>query len=171
MLEAILVAIDTQLGPPVVNSNFEVENQGSSQSSVSAQTAEMKLSTLSLPTFSGVTEEWLAFSDLFETAVSNNQNVKTCKSKFRCKKCKTPRHSLLHIEIVSSRGKQGAVNVLNSSRLSVNASVFSPAPIPGTSEPSENSKLWMLYRVLLMCDPKYTNSSLNSSNVGKRYLG
>ncbi|GFS37784.1 DUF1758 domain-containing protein [Trichonephila inaurata madagascariensis] len=164
-LEAILVAIDTQLMPTVVNSNFEVKNQGSSQSLVSARSAEVKLPTLSLPIFSGVTEEWLAFSDLFEAAVSNNQNltgaqklqylkgslksdalkifhsVKTCKSKFRCKKCKKPHHSLLHIENVSSGGKHGAVNVLNSSELSINAPVFSPVPVSGTSEQSENSRV------------------------------
>ncbi|GFQ84400.1 uncharacterized protein TNCT_697441 [Trichonephila clavata] len=67
--------------------------------------------------------------------------VKTCKSKFRCKRCKTPHHSLLHIENASARGRQGTVNVLNSIGLSVNAPVFSPVPIPGTSEPSENSRV------------------------------
>ncbi|GFQ69720.1 integrase catalytic domain-containing protein [Trichonephila clavata] len=67
--------------------------------------------------------------------------VKTCKSKFRCKRCKKPHHSLLHIENASARGRQGAVNVLNSSGLSVNAPVFSPVPIPGSSEPSENSRV------------------------------
>ncbi|GFR10249.1 integrase catalytic domain-containing protein [Trichonephila clavata] len=67
--------------------------------------------------------------------------VKTCKSKFRCKKCKKPHHSLLHIENASARGRQGAVNVLTSSGLSVNAPVFSPVPIPGSSEPSENSRV------------------------------
>ncbi|GFR28826.1 integrase catalytic domain-containing protein [Trichonephila clavata] len=67
--------------------------------------------------------------------------VKTCKSKFRCKRCKTPHHSLLHIENASARGRQGAVNVLNSSGLSVNAPVFSPVPIPGSSEPRENSRV------------------------------
>ncbi|GFY60139.1 DUF1758 domain-containing protein [Trichonephila inaurata madagascariensis] len=51
------------------------------------------------------------------------------------------KESLLHIENVSSRGKQGAVNVLNSSELSVNAPVYSPAPIPGTCEPSKNSRV------------------------------
>ncbi|GFW01238.1 DUF1758 domain-containing protein [Trichonephila clavipes] len=74
-LEAILVAIDIQLMPSVVNSDFEVKNQGSSQSLVSARSAEVKLPLLSLPIFSGVTEEWLAFSDLFEVAVSNNKNL------------------------------------------------------------------------------------------------
>ncbi|GFR18978.1 integrase catalytic domain-containing protein [Trichonephila clavata] len=29
--------------------------------------------------------------------------VKTCKSKFRCKRCKKPHHSLLHIENASAR--------------------------------------------------------------------
>ncbi|GFX91828.1 integrase catalytic domain-containing protein [Trichonephila clavipes] len=348
-LEEILVAIDTQLMPFVVNSDFEVKNQGSSQGLVSARSAEVKLPTLSLPIFSGVTEEWLAFSDLFEAAVSNNKNitgaqklqylkgslksdalkivnslsitndnfeiawkllkdryfnkkeimsslikkfinitpvsgesstqilnlidstkefvrmvesleymvdpttdtllmhmilfkldpnsrtwfertfstdviprldellhflatqarsitssttkrnvqrkvtlvasnaqsqyplcnaehtlsrcdtflklsvqgrsdffktnnvcfncltqfhsVKTCKSKFRCKKCKKPHHSLLHIENVRAKGRQGAVNVLNSRELSVNAPVFSPVPIACTSEPSENSRV------------------------------
>ncbi|GFW52095.1 integrase catalytic domain-containing protein [Trichonephila clavipes] len=348
-LEEILVAIDTQLMPSVVNSDFEVKNQGSCQSLVSARSAEVKLPTLSLPIFSGVTEEWLAFSDLFEAAVSNNNDltgaqklqylkgslksdalkivnslsitndnfeiawkllkdryfnkreiisslfkkfvnitplsgesstqilnlldstkefvrmlesleyqvdptsdtllmhmilfkldpnssiwfertfstdvipmldellqflatqarsitssttkrnvqrkvalvasnaqlqcslcnaehtlsrcatflklsvqgrsdfvktnnvcfncltqfhsVKTYKSKFRCKKCKKPHHSLLHIENVSDKGRQGAVNVLNSRELSVNAPVFSPVPISGTSEQSENSRV------------------------------
>ncbi|GFT32186.1 DUF1758 domain-containing protein [Trichonephila clavipes] len=74
-LEEILVAIDTQLMPSVVNSDFEVKNQGSSHSLVSARSAEVKLPTLSLPIFSGVTEEWLAFSDLFEAAVSNNNDL------------------------------------------------------------------------------------------------
>ncbi|GFU87449.1 DUF1758 domain-containing protein [Trichonephila clavipes] len=309
--------------PSVVNSDFEVKNQGSSQSLVSARSSEVKLPTLSLPIFSGVTEEWLAFSDLFEAAVSNNKNltgaqklqylkgslksdalkivnslsitndnfeiawkllkdryfnkreimsslikkfinitplsgesstqilnlidstkefvrmlesleyqveptsdtllmhmiffkldpnsrtwfertfstdviprkvtlvvsnaqsqyplcnaehtlsrcdtflklsvqgrldfvkttnvyfncltpfhsVKTCKCKFRCKKCKKPHHSLLHIENVSAKGRQGAVNVLNSTELSINAPVFSPVPISSTSEPSENSRV------------------------------
>ncbi|GFX05995.1 DUF1758 domain-containing protein [Trichonephila clavipes] len=273
-LEEILVAIDTQLMPSVVNSDFEVKNQGSSHSLVSARSAEVKLPTLSLPIFSGVTEEWLAFSDLFEAAVSNNNDltgaqklqylkgslksdalkiinslsitndnfeiawkllrdryfnkrgimsslikkfinitplsgesstqilklidstkefvrmlesleyrvdpttdtllmhmiyclsliripglglrepfqqmssqvsqcdsVKTCKSKFRCKKCKKPHHSLLHFENVSVKGRQGAVNVLNSRELSINAPVFSPVPISSTSEPSENSRV------------------------------
>ncbi|GFX25928.1 uncharacterized protein TNCV_2899531 [Trichonephila clavipes] len=294
-LEEILVAIDTQLMPSAVNSDFEVKNQGSSHSLVSARSAEVKLPTLSLPIFSGVTEEWLAFSDLFEAAVSNNNDltgaqklqylkgslksdalkiinslsitndnfeiawkllkdryfnkreimsslikkfinitplsgesctqilnlidstkefvrmlesleymvdpttdtllmhmilfkldpnsrtwfertystdviprldellqflatqarsitssttkrnvqgsVKTCKSKFRCKKCKKPHHSLLHFENVSAKGRQGAVNVLNSRELSINAPVFSPVPISGTSEPSENSRV------------------------------
>ncbi|GFX24684.1 uncharacterized protein TNCV_3344641 [Trichonephila clavipes] len=68
-------------------------------------------------------------------------SVKTCKSKFRCKKCKKPHHNLLHIENVSAKGRQGAVNVLNSRELSVNAPVFSPVPISSTSEPSENSRV------------------------------
>ncbi|GFR14023.1 DUF1758 domain-containing protein [Trichonephila clavata] len=50
-------------------------------------------------------------------------------------------HSLLHIENASARGRQGAVNVLNSSGLSVNAPVFSPVPISGSSQPSENSRV------------------------------
>ncbi|GFS73992.1 DUF1758 domain-containing protein [Trichonephila clavipes] len=348
-LEEILVAIDTQLMPSVVNSDFEVKNPGSRQGLVSARSAEVKLPTLSLPIFSGVTEERLAFSDLVEAAVSNNNDltgvqklqylkgslrsdalkiinylsvtndnfeiawkllkdryfnkreimsslikkfinitplsgesspqilnlidstkkfvrmlesleyqidptsdtllmhmilfkldpnsrtwfertfstdviprldellqflatqarsitssttkrnvqrkvtlvasnaqsqcplcnaertlsrcdtflklsvqgrsdfiktnnvcfnclthfhsVKTCKSKFRCKKCKKHHHSLLHIENVSAKGRQGAVNVLNSRELSINAPVFSPVPISGTSEPSEKSRV------------------------------
>ncbi|GFW55680.1 uncharacterized protein TNCV_120641 [Trichonephila clavipes] len=68
-------------------------------------------------------------------------SVKTCKSKFRCKKCKKPHHSLLHFENVSAKGRQGAVNVLNSRELSVNAPVFSPVPISSTSEPGENSRV------------------------------
>ncbi|GFW07384.1 integrase catalytic domain-containing protein [Trichonephila clavipes] len=68
-------------------------------------------------------------------------SVKTCKSKFRCKKCKKPHHSLLHIENVSAKGRQGAVNVLNSRELSVNAPVCSPVPISSTSEPSEISRV------------------------------
>ncbi|GFS72039.1 DUF1758 domain-containing protein [Trichonephila clavipes] len=308
--------------PSVVNSDFEVKNQSSSQGLVSARSAEVKLPKLSLPIFSGVTEEWLAFSDLFEAAVSNNNDltgaqklqylkgnlksdalkivnslsitndnfeiawkllkdryfnkreimsflikkfinitplsgesstqilnlidstkefldpnyrtwfertfstdviprldellqflatqarsitnsttkrnvqrkvilvaskaqsqcplcnaehtlsrcdtflklsvqgrsdfvktnnvcfncltqfhsVKTCKSKFRCKKCKKPHHSLLHFENVSAKGREGAVNV-KFRELSINAPVFSPVPISGTSEPSENSRV------------------------------
>ncbi|GFY41241.1 DUF1758 domain-containing protein [Trichonephila inaurata madagascariensis] len=85
-------------------------------------------------------------SDFVKTNVCFNcltqfHSVKTCKSKFRCKRCKKPHHSLLHIENVSSRGKQGAVNVLNSSELSVNAPVFSRALIPGTCEQNENSRV------------------------------
>ncbi|GFW21155.1 integrase catalytic domain-containing protein [Trichonephila clavipes] len=68
-------------------------------------------------------------------------SVKTCKSKFRCKKCKKPHHSLLHIENVNAKGRQGAVNLLNYRELSVNAPVFSPGPISSTSEPSENSRV------------------------------
>ncbi|GFY08355.1 integrase catalytic domain-containing protein [Trichonephila clavipes] len=68
-------------------------------------------------------------------------SVKTCKSKFRCKRCEKPHHSLLHIENVSANGRQGAVNVLNSRELSSNAPVFSPVPISGFSEPSENSRV------------------------------
>ncbi|XP_071034195.1 uncharacterized protein [Parasteatoda tepidariorum] len=68
-------------------------------------------------------------------------NVKTCNSKFRCKKCKKPHHTLLHIENVSDRGKQGAINKSNSSELSINAPVFSPALIPSTSQSSENSRV------------------------------
>ncbi|GFR10251.1 integrase catalytic domain-containing protein [Trichonephila clavata] len=75
MLEAILVTIDTQLVPSVINSDLEAINKDSSQTSISAQSAEVKLPTLCLPILSGVTEEWLAFSDLFEAAVSNNQNL------------------------------------------------------------------------------------------------
>ncbi|GFS72701.1 transposable element Tcb2 transposase [Trichonephila clavipes] len=39
------------------------------------------------------------------------------------------------------QGRQGAVNVLNSREPSVKAPVFSPVPISGTSEPSENSRV------------------------------
>ncbi|GFT23870.1 integrase catalytic domain-containing protein [Trichonephila clavipes] len=305
-LEVILVAIDTQLMPSVVNFNFEVKNQGSGQSLVSARSSEMKLSTLSLPIFSGVTEEWLAFSDLFEAAVSNNQyltgaqklqylkgslksdalkivnslsitndnfeiswkllkdryfnkreimsslikkfinitplsgesstqilnlidstkefvrmlesleykvdpttdtllmhmilfkldpNSRTwfertfstdvipnldellqflatqarsitssttkrnvqrkvtlvasnaqsqcplCNAEHTLSRCDTFLKFLLHIENVSAKGRQGAVNVFNSRELSVNAPVFSPVPISNTSEPSENSRV------------------------------
>ncbi|GFY55156.1 DUF1758 domain-containing protein [Trichonephila inaurata madagascariensis] len=35
----------------------------------------MKLPTLSLPRFSGVNDEWLTFSDLFQAAITNNQNL------------------------------------------------------------------------------------------------
>ncbi|GFU08902.1 integrase catalytic domain-containing protein [Trichonephila clavipes] len=85
-------------------------------------------------------------SDFVKTNVCFNcltqfHSGKTCKSKFRCKKCKKPHHSLLHIENVSAKGGQGAVNVLNSRELSVNAPVFSPVPISSTSEPSEHSRV------------------------------
>ncbi|GFW95783.1 uncharacterized protein TNCV_5023181 [Trichonephila clavipes] len=116
----------TEIDPDLEEGN-KVKNQGSSPSLVSARSAEMKLPTLSLPIFSGVTEEWLAFSDLFEAAVSNNQNL-------------TGVQKLQYLKD-SLKEKQGAVNVLNSSELSVNASVFSLAPIPGTCEPSKNSRV------------------------------
>ncbi|GFX67861.1 DUF1758 domain-containing protein [Trichonephila clavipes] len=40
-----------------------------------SDSTEIKLPTLSLPTFSGVIDEWLTFSDLFQAAVTNNQNL------------------------------------------------------------------------------------------------
>ncbi|GBO31912.1 hypothetical protein AVEN_258181-1, partial [Araneus ventricosus] len=258
-LEAVLVSIDTQLPPPVVNSDFEARKQNSDQVSVSSQSAEVKLPTLSLPIFSGATEEWLAFSDLFEAAVSNNQNltgaqklqylkgslksdalkildtnsriwfertfstdvipkldellqflatqarsitsstskrnvqkkvtlvaskaqsqcplcnkdhslskcesflklsvqkrseffksnnvcfncltqfhgIKACKSKFRCRTCKKPHHTLLHFESVSGRGRQTSGELSNSSKLSINAPVFKPASVSNESSSKE----------------------------------
>ncbi|GFU82665.1 DUF1758 domain-containing protein [Trichonephila clavipes] len=235
--------------PSVVNSDFEVKNQGSSQGLVSARSAEVKFPILSLPIFSGVTEEWLTFSDLFETTVSNNQNLtasqklqylkgslksdalkivnslsitndnfeipwKLLKDRYFNKReimsslikkfinitplsgesstqilnlidstkefvrmLESPEYqvdptsdtllmhmillkldpnsrtwfertfstdfipSLLHIENVSAKRRQGAVNMLNSRELSINTPVFSPVPISGTSEPSENSRV------------------------------
>ncbi|GFY42411.1 integrase catalytic domain-containing protein [Trichonephila inaurata madagascariensis] len=38
-------------------------------------------------------------------------SVKTCKSKFRCKKCKKPHHSLLHIENVRAKGRDRALQM------------------------------------------------------------
>ncbi|GFT24016.1 DUF1758 domain-containing protein [Trichonephila clavipes] len=101
--------------PSVVNSDFEVKNQGSSQGLVSARSAVVKLPTLSLPIFSGITEEWLAFSDLFEAAVSNNNDL-------------TGAQKLQYLK--------GSLR-----ELSINAPVFSPVPISSTSEPSENSRV------------------------------
>ncbi|GFW80780.1 DUF1758 domain-containing protein [Trichonephila clavipes] len=40
-----------------------------------SDSTEIKLPTLSLPTFSGVIDEWLTFSDLFQAAGTNNQNL------------------------------------------------------------------------------------------------
>ncbi|GFW59533.1 DUF1758 domain-containing protein [Trichonephila clavipes] len=40
-----------------------------------SDSTEIKLPTLSLPTFSGVIDEWLTFSDLFQAAVTNHQNL------------------------------------------------------------------------------------------------
>ncbi|GFY32208.1 DUF1758 domain-containing protein [Trichonephila clavipes] len=40
-----------------------------------SDSTEIKLPTLSLPTFSGVIDEWLTFSDLFQAAVTKNQNL------------------------------------------------------------------------------------------------
>ncbi|GFY77442.1 DUF1758 domain-containing protein, partial [Trichonephila inaurata madagascariensis] len=51
------------------NKNTEVTHTRNSDST------EIKLPTLSLPTFSGVIDEWLTFSDLFQAAVTNNQNL------------------------------------------------------------------------------------------------
>ncbi|GFX42828.1 DUF1758 domain-containing protein [Trichonephila clavipes] len=44
-----------------------------------SDSTEIKLPTLSLPTFSGVIDEWLTFSDLFQAAVTNNQNLTGAK--------------------------------------------------------------------------------------------
>ncbi|GFY67246.1 integrase catalytic domain-containing protein [Trichonephila inaurata madagascariensis] len=51
------------------NKNTEVTHTRNSDST------EIKLPTLSPPTFSGVIDEWLTFSDLFQAAVTNNQNL------------------------------------------------------------------------------------------------
>ncbi|GFY76700.1 DUF1758 domain-containing protein [Trichonephila inaurata madagascariensis] len=51
------------------NKNTEVNHTRNSDST------EIKLPTLSLPTFSGVIDERLTFSDLFQAAVTNNQNL------------------------------------------------------------------------------------------------
>ncbi|GFV42127.1 DUF1758 domain-containing protein [Trichonephila clavipes] len=40
-----------------------------------SDSTEIKLPTLSLSTFSGVIDGWLTFSDLFQAAVTNNQNL------------------------------------------------------------------------------------------------
>ncbi|GFX50986.1 DUF1758 domain-containing protein [Trichonephila clavipes] len=40
-----------------------------------SDSTEIKLPTLSLPTFSGVIDEWLTFSNFFQAAVTNNQNL------------------------------------------------------------------------------------------------
>ncbi|GFY54952.1 DUF1758 domain-containing protein [Trichonephila inaurata madagascariensis] len=40
-----------------------------------SDSTEIKLPTLSLPTFSGIIDEWLTFSDLFQAAVTNKQNL------------------------------------------------------------------------------------------------
>ncbi|GFV84151.1 uncharacterized protein TNCV_3038121 [Trichonephila clavipes] len=91
-------------------------------------------------------------------------SVKTCKSKFRCKKCKKPHHSLLHIENVSAKGRQGAVNVLNSGEFSVNAPVFSPVPISSTSEPSENSSVLDVTSCISDVNPDVQILHFHSSN-------
>ncbi|GFV18739.1 integrase catalytic domain-containing protein [Trichonephila clavipes] len=206
-LEAILVAIDTQLMPSVVNLDFEVKNQGSSQRLVklshlnSIQIPELGLRTFSTDVIPRLDEllQFLATQARFITSSTTKRNVqrkvtlvasnaqsqcplcnaehtlsrcdtflklsvqgrldfvktnnvcfnsltpfhsvKTCKSKFRCKKCKKPHHSLLHIENVSAKGRQGAENVLNCKELPINAPVFSPVPISSTSEQSEHSRV------------------------------
>ncbi|GFV91429.1 integrase catalytic domain-containing protein [Trichonephila clavipes] len=40
-----------------------------------SDSTEIKLPTLSLPTFSGVIDEWLTFADLFQAAVTNHLNL------------------------------------------------------------------------------------------------
>ncbi|GFY41353.1 DUF1758 domain-containing protein [Trichonephila inaurata madagascariensis] len=80
-LEAILVAMDTQLMPSVVNSNFEVKNQGSGQSLVSARSAEGETSLLTPPHFGSHSTSVRATGDdekrriFYANGVSNDPDV------------------------------------------------------------------------------------------------
>ncbi|GFX60136.1 integrase catalytic domain-containing protein [Trichonephila clavipes] len=112
--------------PSVVNSDFEVKNHGSSQSLVSARSAEVKLPTLSLPIF-------LLFLATHARSITSSTTKRNVQRKVTGR--------VQRPVTMSFMGKQGTVKVLNSSELSVNAPVVSPAPIPGTSEPSENSRV------------------------------
>ncbi|GFY38765.1 hypothetical protein TNIN_41531 [Trichonephila inaurata madagascariensis] len=68
--EEMLILLDRRVSHlNKTNKNTEVTHTRNSGST------EIKLPTLSLPTFSGVIDEWLTFSDLFQAAVTNNQNL------------------------------------------------------------------------------------------------
>lgn len=68
VLEQMLVLIQTN-----INKLSKVTTKDSRLKSTDS--ADVKLPTLSLPTFSGITDEWLTFSDLFRAAVSENPNL------------------------------------------------------------------------------------------------
>ncbi|GFS36550.1 uncharacterized protein TNIN_389231 [Trichonephila inaurata madagascariensis] len=68
--EEMLILLDRRVSHlNKTNKNTEVTHTRNSDST------EIKLPTLSPPTFSGVIDEWLTFSDLFQAAVTNNQNL------------------------------------------------------------------------------------------------
>lgn len=81
--------------------------------------------------------------------------LKSCKSKFRCRTCKKPHHSLLHFETASIRNRQTDENVSNSSGLSINAPVFRPTSATGDIASNGNSEI-----------PKLTDVTSCLSNVG-----
>lgn len=64
---------------------------------------------------------------------------KSCKSKFRCRTCKKPHHTLLHIERDNQRGRQTTENVSTTRGLSINAPIFSPSS--GEGSPNETSEI------------------------------
>ena len=61
------------------NKGVEPIQSGSKQISKPLEANEIKLPTLSLPTFSGSVEEWLTFSDLFQAAVTTNKNLSSAQ--------------------------------------------------------------------------------------------
>ena len=63
---------------------------------------------------------------------------KSCKSKFRCRTCKKPHHTLLHMEGSGSRGRQTTGSSYNRG-LSIDAPVFSPGSFPNESASNEAS--------------------------------
>ncbi|KAG8176819.1 hypothetical protein JTE90_003447 [Oedothorax gibbosus] len=71
ILETLLAQITRHIRKHAIGE----QNLKSSQVKPLESTDNIKLPTLSLPTFSGVIEEWLTFSDLFKAAVSDNQKL------------------------------------------------------------------------------------------------
>ncbi|GFY42594.1 uncharacterized protein TNIN_309271 [Trichonephila inaurata madagascariensis] len=70
-----------------------------------------------------------------------------------------PHHSLLHIENVSAKGRQGAVHVLNSRGPSVNAPVSSPVPISGMIPHHDlDSSMRELFGDISLADPAFYKS-------------
>lgn len=67
--EALLVDLDRAI------LKINVKSESSEPRASKSSGIDIKLPTLSLPTFSGSIEEWLTFSDLFQAAVTNNDKL------------------------------------------------------------------------------------------------
>ncbi|GBL61029.1 hypothetical protein AVEN_146726-1, partial [Araneus ventricosus] len=78
--------------------------------------------------------EFVKSNNVCFNCLTQFHGIKACKSKFRCRTCKKPHHTLLHFESVSGRGRQMSGELSNSSNLSINAPVFKPASVPDNSQ-------------------------------------